>query len=671
MGPILTDRLAILLAVAVLLLAGAIISADEPPISGPLDIVVMDPLSDQLACDCVAGYAQRNYGELQAFLQEQLDRPVQLTYAESLMAPNVRSRPAIHLVIGKFSIVESDSRRIDLPVRPLAMLSGKDGAITQTGLFVVRRDDPAKSIEDLAGRSLLFGPEDSDEKHSAALAALEVFALPTPNTLDTKESCSTAALAVFENDVDAAVLSSYAMPLLEGCGAIDKGALRIVGETDPVPFISVFVTHQVDSTVESRLMKALSLVADQPDLLGAMESLVGFVPLPEVKKRGQWPDWRGPCRDGVTADVPTSLTSARLLWSHTMTGPGMAGLAVADGRVIVTDKSFGDVDDVFRCLDAETGRQIWKLAYPAPGEMDFTNSPRANPLVRDGLVYLLGAYGHLHCVKLDSGEIVWNANLQTDFDAELPTWGYCSTPLVVDDKLIVNPGADTASLVAFDRRTGTPVWSTPGDPPGYGSFILAELGGVRQIVGHDMTSLGGWAPETGTRLWKLVPEWEGDFNVATPLVVDGRLLVSTENNGTRVYEFDEKGKIVPEPLALNEDLIPDTSTPVVHNGLVLGSCFSLMCLDQKDGLRTLWEHDEEPFGDYVSIIAGNGHFLVTTQMGTVSLVKADPAGFQSVGSLDLFDDVADTDRDVWSHPALVGNRLYIRNMLAVYCFLLQ
>ncbi len=671
MGPILTDHVAILLAAAVLLLADATAFAADAPVQPPLEIVVMDPLSDQLACDCVASYARRDYGELQAFLREQLDRPVQLTYAESLMAPNVRSRPAIHLVMGKFSIVEADSLQIDLPIRPLAMLSGKDGAITQTGLFVVRSDDPAQSIEDLADRSLLFGPADSDEKHAAALAALEAFALPAPTEIDSKESCSTAALAVFENDADAAILSSYAMPLLEGCGTIDKGALRIVGETDSVPFIGAFVTDQVDSDLEDRLIAALSLVASQPDLLTAMESLVGFVSLPELKKQGQWPDWRGLRRDAVSADVPPSLTSAKLLWSHTMTGPGMAGLAVADGRVIATDKSFGDEDDVFRCLDADTGRQIWKLTYPAPGEMDFTNSPRANPLVHDGLVYLLGAYGHLHCVKLDSGQIVWSANLQSDFGAELPTWGYCSAPLLVDDKLIVNPGTETASLVALDHRTGAPIWTTPGDPPGYGSFILAELGSVRQIVGHDVASLGGWDPETGARLWTLVPEWEGDFNVATPIVVDGHLLVSTENNGTRLYEFDGEGKIVPEPLALNEDLVPDTSTPVVHNGLVLGSCFSLMCLDRNDDLKTLWEHDEEPFGDYASIIAGNGHFLVTTQMGTVALIKADPAGFQSVGSLDLFDDVADTDRDVWSHPALVGNRLYIRNMLGVYCFLLQ
>jgi hypothetical protein len=168
-----------------------------------------------------------------------------------------------------------------------------------------------------------------------------------------------------------------------------------------------------------------------------------------------------------------------------------------------------------------------------------------------------------------------------------------------------------------------------------------------------------------------VPEYDGDFNVPTPIVVGDKLLVSTENNGTRLYGFDSADKIIPEPLAVNEDLIPDTSTPVVHDGLVLGSCSRLVCLDLNQGLHMLWEHEDDPFCGYATMIGGNGHFLVTTQVGTIGLVKADRSGFQYVGTVDIFQDVADTQRDVWSHPALVAGRLYIRNLLAVYCFLLE
>jgi outer membrane protein assembly factor BamB len=303
--------------------------------------------------------------------------------------------------------------------------------------------------------------------------------------------------------------------------------------------------------------------------------------------------------------------------------------------------------------------------------MDFTNSPRANPVIRGELVYLLGAFGDLFCVKLDSGEIVWKRQLIREFGSKLPTWGTCSTPLVVDDKLIVNPGAKDASIVALDRLTGETLWQTPGQPPGYSSFVLAQLGGVRQIVGYDAISLGGWNPHTGKRLWRLIPEFEGDFNVPTPIVVDGKVLVSTENNGTRLYGFDGGGRIDPRPLAISEDFAPDTSTPVVTGRMVFGSFAAVLCLDLDDGLKTLWETDADDLVDYCSFIAGNDRVLVVTHTGKLYLLRPNRERFDCLSTLDLFDDVADTDRDVWSHPALIGNRLYIRNLLAVYCFLLE
>jgi len=186
--------------------------------------------------------------------------------------------------------------------------------------------------------------------------------------------------------------------------------------------------------------------------------------------------------------------------------------------------------------------------------------------------------------------------------------------------------------------------------------------------------LGGWHPETGQRLWKLMPEWDGDFNVPTPIVVGDlckRLLVSTENNGTRLYQFDQQGRIDPKPVARNDDLAPDTSTPVVLDGMVFGNFGALVCLDLDDGLSTLWEADDEPLIDYCSFIAGNGRVLVTTQSGRLYLLRATKKGFDPVSTLDLFQDVPSTDRDVWSHPALVKNRLYVRNLRGVYCFLLD
>ncbi len=651
--------------------------AQSPPLddSSPLRIVVMDPLSEQLACDCVAGYAQRKYDELGKFLQQRLARKVEISYAEALSSPHARAKEGIDLVIGKCSVVAFDARRMGLGVRTVAMLTDQDGSVTETGLFVVRQADQARSIEDLSSHRLLFGPEDSQEKRDAAMASLEAFDLPVPQKITSSPSCSTAALAVVEKEADAAVVSSYAMPLLEGCGTIDKGALRIVGETDPVPFIGVFATDRVGPEAEKKLAKALLAVRSQPALLAALQSGHGLVRLPSIKGGAPitgWTDWRGPNRDAISAYVPEKLPiKKRLLWARTLTGPGMSGLAVDSGYVVAADKDLGEKQDIFRCLDADTGQQVWKLAYPAAGKMDFTNSPRANPVIHRGLVYLLGAFGDLHCVQLESGKVVWKKHLVKDFGSKLPMWGFSATPLVVGDKLIVNPGAKQASLVALDRLNGRVLWAAPGDPPAYASFILAKFGGVRQIVGYDAISLGGWDPDTGKRLWRLVPELDGDFNVPTPIALGETLLVTTENNGTRLYGFDSTGRIKPKPLAVNEDLAPDTSTPVVSGSMVFGSFGGLMCLDLSAGLKTLWESDEDELADYCSMIAGNGRLLVTTQIGKLYLLKASKKGYECISSLELFNDVADTEKDVWSHPALVANRLYIRNLLGVYCFLMD
>jgi len=638
----------------------------------PLRLVVMDPLSLQLACACVGGYAQRRYGRLGEFLGKRLGRKVTVAYAESLSSPTARLDDGADLIIGKFSVVRFDAAALSLPITPIAMLTGTDGKVTQTGLFVVRSKDAARSVMDLKGRKVLFGPAESDEKHAAALATLEAFALPTNGKPKISPGCSTAAMAVAEKEADAAVISSYALPLLEGCGNIDKGALRVLYRTDPVPFIGVFATGTLDAQERKAVRQALLAVRQDKALLKVMESAAGFVAL-DAPATG-WTDWRGPGRRAHSPNLPDALpTKPPLLWSHTLTGGSMAGLAVQDGRIITADKSLDGQSDVWRCLDADTGRELWKLAYAAPGKMDFTNTARANPVVHGPLAYLLGAFGHLHCVRLSDGKVIWKKNMVRDFGAKLPQWGYCGTPLIADGRLIVTPGAPKASIAALDLQTGKVLWKTPGGPPGYGSFVLARLGGVTQVVGHDVASLGGWDPATGKRLWKLVPPESDDFNVPTPIVVAQRLLVSTENNGTRLYGFDNRGRIVPKPVARTDELTPDTSTPVVIDDLVFGSDGEMACLDLRAGLKMLWRTNTFPFTDYCTFIAGNGRVLVATTAGTVSLVKADRAAgkMNCLSTVKLFEDLSEEERAIWSHPAVVGNRLYLRNMLGVYCFLLE
>jgi outer membrane protein assembly factor BamB len=378
-----------------------------------------------------------------------------------------------------------------------------------------------------------------------------------------------------------------------------------------------------------------------------------------------WTGWRGPARDGKVAWLPPKLSAKpAIVWRRPLRIRGLGGVAATREQVLVSDRELGDKADAWRCLDAKDGADLWTDLVPSTGHLDYGNAPRATPLFDGDLVYLAGAFGPLQCVKRADGDTVWAVDLNAEFkpQTELP-WGYCASPLIVDGKLIANPGARDASLVALDARTGRVVWKTPGGPPSYGSFIAARLGGRRQIVGHDSQSLGGWDVATGKRLWQIPMGVSREFGVPTPIAVGDRLVVSSENQGTRLYGFKADGKIDPHPLAVNPDLAPDCHTPVVVGDRVFGVWSGLYSLDLSAGLKTLWHAEHDAFSGYASIIASDDRLLVTTIDGAVLLV--DPTGdkFRIAGQWKVFED----DHGVYSHPALVGSRLYLRGSAEIVC----
>lgn len=272
----LTRRLSLL---TILFFCVSAVAQDKP--SGSLTLVVMDPLSAPLACDCVKGYAQRKYEKLGAYLQRQLSQSVDVVWGETLEAAREKSGGAADIIIGKHSVVLADAKQAQINLRPLARLTDLKGKVEQTGLFVVRSTDAAKSIEDLRGYRILFGPEDCDEKSAAPMAWLKEHNVPLPKTIETSSSCSNAAVALMELPVDtkaAAVISSYAGPLLEGCGKVAKGDLRVIGESRSVPFITLFVRNEMPTADRERLLTALQDVELDAQLLIDLETAEGFVP---------------------------------------------------------------------------------------------------------------------------------------------------------------------------------------------------------------------------------------------------------------------------------------------------------------------------------------------------------------------------------------------------------
>ncbi|MEO1496374.1 MAG: PQQ-binding-like beta-propeller repeat protein [Planctomycetota bacterium] len=675
-------------------------------------VAVMDPLAAPLSCPCVEGYAQRDYAVLGDSLSRAIDRPVVVGFGETLSdAIEDANAERAHLVIGKDSVVRSDLAKLRVEAMPVAQLTGKDGETTQNGLLVVASADAAQGVEDLAGYDVYYGPAECDEKHAAARALLASSGVEIGESL-VSPACSDGASELLERQKTAgatpaaAVISSYAAPLLEGCGTIAKGDLRVVGETAPVPFITAFVTEHADEAIVVPLVEALYGAVAEPETLAALETLRGFTPPGPDYQGGQmvpaevtpnakgeqtpteneaaassraspadnaaWPGFRGPTRDGVVAWLPAELPATpRFVWRQRMSRSGLGGIAVAEGRVVIGDRDFSNRLDVWRCFDAVTGEELWKHRYPAVGQLDYDNAPRATPLIDGGRVYLLGAFGDVACVRLDDGKRVWRRPLRREYgDRGKLVWGACCSPLLVGDTLIVCPAADDALWIGLDASTGRERWVAGGDGHAFASPVVARLGDTPQLIGYDRTTLGGWNPTTGERLWSLTPRLDGDFNVPTPAIVGDRLFVVTENNGARLYEPNGAGLATP-PVATHEGLLPDTSSPTVLGDRVYCVWNALYCLRGGD-LSEAWIGEDDSLPETGAVLAGRtaggaGRLLVVGRGGELLLVDADADAFRIVSRLNLFSvDPAEAE-DLLCTPAIVGSRLYLRTDDELVC----
>lgn len=654
----------------VLLLMAAVpgVALGKPPKNepGPVLLIVLDPLSKELACACVNGFGQRDYRKLAARLETNLKQRVGIEFSDDLAESLTSTKPGQEvIVVGEQSLVVRDAKKTGIKCHPVCALTDADGDSSLTGLFVARADDPANELKSLGERKVFSGLADTDENRAAVRAVL-----PIPP--EKRASFSDAALDVLDSSASpppVAVIPAYALRLLEGCGSVKHGELKVIGKTSPVPFITVFVADAIAADKQEKILQTLLGVKNDTKLLKAMESQDGFKVLNTQTSAGtrastDWPDWRGPGRDGHVPRLPSRLpTTARCLWKKAAVTGGLAGLSVSGGRLILAERDFAEEHDVYRCLDTANGELLWRVEFPAAGKLDYGQFPRATPVIHEGRAFLLGAFGDLRCVNITNGKQIWKRQLPREFKAELPTWGMCSTPLVVDDVLIVNPGGAKASVAALDCATGRTRWTTPGSPAAYASFICGEFGGRRQIVGYDQHSLGGWDVKTGARLWQLVPPMDGDFNVPTPIAVSGGVLVATENNGARLYRFDDAGRIMAKPAGEFTGLAPDTVTPVATCGRVFGALPGLHCLDAQNHLQPVWHRDDDDLGDYATLIADDERVLVATVRGELLLLDARVNECTIISRLRLFED----DAEMYSHPALVGTRIYARAGANVFC----
>lgn len=382
-----------------------------------------------------------------------------------------------------------------------------------------------------------------------------------------------------------------------------------------------------------------------------------------------WNQWRGPDRTAAGILFPAAPTATpTLLWERPLTGDGIAGIVTDGKRLLVTDRDAADTTDIVRCLDASTGDELWRDEVATFGRLDYGNSPRATPLLADDCAIVIGAMGNVRCLDWASGRLLWKTHLVSELGGTLPHWGFSVSPLRVGSCVVLQPGGD-AGFVALELATGIVRWrSSGGRTAAYASPILAILGGVEQIVGCDATSLGGWNPATGARLWEIVPKFSGDFNVPTPIALDAHhLFVVSENNGARIYRFSSNdGRPDATPRAQNNALVHDSNTPVTDGEAVYGVSDELFALDATT-LEVRWRFaDTEPFGMYTCLMLGTNAadktpiLLVARETGEILWLSLTPAGARPLARW-----TPDTDDALYSHPAFVDGVLFLRTACAI------
>ncbi|MFO1000628.1 MAG: PQQ-binding-like beta-propeller repeat protein [Planctomycetaceae bacterium] len=324
--------------------------------------------------------------------------------------------------------------------------------------------------------------------------------------------------------------------------------------------------------------------------------------------------------------------------------------------MVVGSRDALDRHDVFQCLDSADGSIVWQHSYPALGNLDYGNAPRATPLIDGEFVYTLGAFGHLCCLELESGIMMWQLNIAKEFSTPKMIWGHSGSPLLVDGKLILQTGGREASMVALDAETGDLIWKTAGNDASYSSLLLKTVGEAKQVIGYDAKSLGGWDVKTGKRLWTLIPPETGDFNVPTAVSLGDRLLVSSENNGTRIYHFNFDGTLHSEPDYRNDDLRPDSHTPVLSGQRLFGIWNELFVLDTAHDLKTVAAIPDDAFAGYGSLVATDSRLLALNDDGELLLIDTLSEVPQILSRLKLQQDRV----QVLSHPAIAGDAIFVR-----------
>ena len=412
-----------------------------------------------------------------------------------------------------------------------------------------------------------------------------------------------------------------------------------------------------------------------------------------MSQADDWPQWRGPQRDGIwreTGIVRTlPATGPPVTW-RTKVGGGYAGPAVADGRVFVTDYLTGgdttpDPDkrnslqgtERVLCFDESSGELLWQHEYPRAYNISYPAGPRATPTVDGDRVYVLGAEGDLTCLRVDDGDVLWSRQLQEEYGTKTPIWGFAAHPLVDGNKLICTAGGQGSAAIALDKMTGKELWrALTTTDIGYSPPTIIQAGGRRQLLIWHSKSLNGLDPETGKVYWSQPLEPDYAMSIIPPIHVNDLLFVgaikdksmllrlAVDRPNAQVVWIGKKDRGVGpshSPVFVDRE-DPEHLYGVDRRGDL--RCVKLATGEQVWTTYALMASKRPSSSGSAFLVKNGDRYLITSETGELVIAKLSPSGYEEISRSQPLLEPTHTAFGravVWSHPAFANGAMFARN----------
>jgi outer membrane protein assembly factor BamB len=376
-----------------------------------------------------------------------------------------------------------------------------------------------------------------------------------------------------------------------------------------------------------------------------------------------WPQWRGPKRDGKAAGFNAPATWPRELtrkWKGTV-GDGVATPALVEEKLYVFTRQEGN--EITRCLDATTGEEKWQDKYAAEGvrgPASGFSGPRSSPTVADGKVVTLGVHGALSCLDAAGGAVLWR---KTDFPGAPPRFFTSCSPIIDKGLCIVQLGSEQkGGIVAYDLASGEERWKWTGDGTAYASPVLLSLEGSSEVVAETAGNIVGLGAADGKLLWQVPFAGQGRaYNAATPIVDGATVIFSGSGRGTRAVKVEKNGETVAaRELWSVKDNGVQFNTPVYKDGLVFGISDRdmLFCIDTQNN-KTAWTSRSDGERGYGSIIDAGSVLLALTPRGMLHVFEPSDREYKELASYKV------ADGGTYAYPVISGRRIFIKDQDAV------